>query len=86
MPSLHCKVVTPTGTLFDEKAASLRAPGFTGGFGVLPRHAPYLVRLQEGPLVLQDEEGGECFHLEVESGYCLVARDECTILVEKVKD
>ena len=84
MPSMACKVVAPTGVLFEGEAAQVKGPGWEGGFGLGPRHAPYLVALREGSLSLEDESGGELFHLEVGSGYLLVARDEVTVLVEKI--
>ena len=84
MPSLSCQVVAPTGLLFEGEAAQVKGPGWDGGFGLKPRHAPYLVALKAGPLVLEDEAGAEVFRLEVESGYLIIARDECKVLVEKL--
>lgn len=86
MSSINCRVVTPTGVLFDGEAASLAAPGFTGGLGVLPGHAPYLVRLESGRLVLKDESGAESFGLDLVSGYLLVARNEATMLIEELAE
>ena len=86
MPSIHCQVVTPTGRLFKGEAAQVKAPGWDGGFGLKPRHAPYLVALKAGPLVLEDGSGGELLRLEVESGYLLIAKEQCTLLVEKVAE
>ncbi len=83
---MACKVVAPTGVLFEGEVAQLKGPGWEGGFGLKPRHSPYLVALKQGPLSLEDASGGEIFHLDVESGYLIVARDECTVLVEKVAE
>ncbi len=86
MPSLACKVVAPTGVLFEGAADQVKGPGWQGGFGLKPRHSPYLVALKAGELSLEDAQGGELFSLNVESGYLIVARDEVTVLVEKVAD
>lgn len=83
---IRCKVVTQTGQLFEGRAASIRAPGYEGGFGVKPGHAPYLVELRPGRLVLLDEGGGERFVLDLERGYLIVAADACTVLVESLPD
>ena len=82
--SIRCKVVTQTGLLFEGQAAGIRAPGYEGGFGVKPHHAPYLVQLEPGRLVLLDEQEGERFGLDLERGYMIVAADECTVLVESL--
>jgi F-type H+-transporting ATPase subunit epsilon len=80
--AIHCKVIAPAGVLFEGEAASIRGPGYEGGFGILPRHAPYLVQLAAGRLSLRGEDGTECFGLDLESGFLMVARDQCTVLVE----
>ena len=84
MPSMAVQVVAPTGVLFEGQAAQVKGPGWEGGFGLKPHHAPYLVALKAGPLILEDESGAELFSLEVESGYLLIARDSCRVLVEKL--
>ena len=85
MASLRCSVVAPTGELFAGEVAGIKGPGWEGGFGVLPGHAPYLVRLLAGRLVLQGPDGGELFGADIEGGFLQVARDECTVLVEGVR-
>jgi len=75
-------VVAPAGLLFEGEAAQVKGPGWEGGFGLLPRHAPYLVALRAGALALDDAGGKEVFRLQVESGFLLIARGECTALVE----
>jgi F0F1-type ATP synthase epsilon subunit len=86
VPSMACKVVAPTGVLFEGKADQVKGPGWEGGFGLKPRHSPYLVALKAGSLSLEDAQGGELFSLEVESGYLIVARDEVTVLVERLAE
>jgi len=86
VPSIACKVVAPTGVLFEGEASMVHGPGWKGGFGLKPRHAPYLVALKAGPLSLEDSAGAQLFSLEVESGYLIVARDECTVLVERLAE
>ncbi len=85
MASVHCQVVAPTGIVFEGDAASVKGPGWEGGFGVLPRHAPYLVRLVEGKLLLEDAEKSELYAAEITGGFLLVAENACTIMVEGIK-
>ncbi len=85
MASIRCQVVAPTGIVFDGDAASVKGAGWEGGFGVLPKHAPYLVRLVAGKLLLEDEQKAELYAADITGGFLLVAEDECTIMVEGIK-
>ena len=85
MASIQCQVVAPTGVVFEGAAASLKGPGWEGGFGVLPRHAPYLVRLMEGTLLIENEQKAALYAAEITGGFLLIAENQCTIMVEGVK-
>ncbi len=84
--AIACKVVTPTGIVFEDAVAGIKGPGWEGGFGILSKHAPYLVRLREGRLVLQGEDRGEVFGLDITGGFLMIARNRCTVLVEGVRE
>ena len=58
---IRCKIVSPTGVLYEDEVFAIKGPGWEGGFGLLSRHAPYLVRLREGPLILKNADGAEAF-------------------------
>jgi len=47
---LHCVVVTPERTLFDEQVDFVGLPLFDGELGVLPGHSPMIGRLGYGEL------------------------------------
>jgi F-type H+-transporting ATPase subunit epsilon len=81
---IRCKVVTQTGQLFEGQVAGIRAPGYEGGFGVKPGHAPYLVQLEPGRLALLGGDGSERFGLDLEHGYLIIAADECTVMVDSL--
>lgn len=83
--SIRCQVVAPTGVVFDGEAASVKGPGWEGGFGILPRHAPYLVRLLAGSLLLRDAAKAELFAADITGGFLLVAKNQCTIMVEGIR-
>jgi len=82
MASLRCRVVAPTGVVFAGEAASLKGPGWEGGFGILPRHAPYLVRLLAGRLLLADAERKPLYDAQIIGGFLMVADNEVTVMVE----
>ncbi|MCP4547954.1 MAG: F0F1 ATP synthase subunit epsilon [bacterium] len=81
--AVACRVITPTGIVFEDKVNGVKAPGFLGGFEVLIKHAPYMTLLGEGHVSLVDDESKELFGLDIESGFLTVADDTCTILVER---
>jgi F0F1-type ATP synthase epsilon subunit len=82
MASLRCRVVAPTGVVFAGEAASLKGPGWEGGFGILPRHAHYLVRLLAGRLLLADAERKPLYDEQITGGFLMVADNEVTVMVE----
>ena len=84
--AIRCKVVTPTGVVFEGEVAGIRGPGWEGGFGILYKHAPYLVRLREGRLILQAEDKSERFGLDITAGFLMIAVNDCTVLVEGVRE
>lgn len=55
---LTLRVITPDRIVLDTTASSLQLPGLDGLIGVLPRHAPMVAALSEGPLTY-DEGGGK---------------------------
>jgi len=85
--AIACKVVTPTGVVFDGEVGAINGPGWEGLFGILPHHAPYLVRLVAGRVVLKDGPGGsEIYGLDIGGGFLVIAHDRCTVLVEEVRE
>ena len=86
MASIRCQVVAPTGVVFEGMVGSLRGPGWDGGFGILKNHAPYLVRLIAGRLTLKDDARAAVWEAEITGGFLLIARNDCTVLVEGIKE
>ncbi len=86
MASIRCQVVAPTGVVYEGTVGSLKGPGWDGGFGILKNHAPYLVRLIEGRLILKDDDGAEIYGADIVGGFLLIARNDCTVLVEGIKE
>jgi len=61
MPSSHpafdLEVITPDGSSFKGRAASLRLQGKQGNFGILARHAPLVGALDAGVARIELENG-----------------------------
>jgi len=54
-------IVTPGGKVLEERVESLVAPGTEGFLGVLAGHAPMIVALKNGPVMLR-KGGAEHFY------------------------
>ena len=75
---LHCVVVTPETTLFDEAVDFVALPLFDGELGVLPGRAPLIGRLGYGEL--RTVVGGATKSYYIDGGFAQVRDDVVTIL------
>ena len=78
---VHCVVVTPERTLFDEVVDFVALPLFDGELGVLPGHSPLIGRLGSGELRTKDGEATRRYY--VDGGFAQVRDDVVTILTNK---
>ena len=74
---LHVQLVSPERLWFEGDVDSLVAPAFDGKVGILPRHAPMVTLLGEGPLEL----GGRTF--TVAGGFLQVVDNQVRIVTER---
>ena len=61
MATYQLAIVTPNGKFLDKQVTYLKAPGASGSFGVLAKHAPMVAQLNAGVLDVKDE-GGEVIY------------------------
>jgi F-type H+-transporting ATPase subunit epsilon len=80
--SLRVSVISPTTVGFVGRGASVVAPAWDGLLGILYGHAPMMVLLGEGALVVRD--GGEEHRVEVRGGFLQVVDNEVSVLAEEV--
>ncbi len=73
---------TPDKTWYDGQVESLVGPGLNGRFGVLMRHAPMIIAIDAGLVVLQ-EAGNETLFV-VEAGVAEVTGEQMTLSVDDV--
>jgi F-type H+-transporting ATPase subunit epsilon len=78
---LHCVVVTPETTLFDDVVDFVALPLYDGELGVLPGRAPLIGRLGYGEL--RTRVAGLTQHYFVDGGFAQVRDDVVTVLTNR---
>ena len=79
--TLHCSIVTPTTSLFDEDVTYASFPAWDGQQGVMNGQSPQLTQLGVGPLRVDLPGGGSRWFL-VDGGFAQVQDDTLTLLTE----
>jgi F-type H+-transporting ATPase subunit epsilon len=64
---IHVDVITPEKLAFSDEVDFIAAPAAEGEIGILPRHAPLLVKL--GPGHLRLKKGNDVRHLALSGGF-----------------
>lgn len=77
---MHVTVISPAAAVFDGDADSVVAPAFDGEVGILPKHAPFLTLLGDGPLTIQIGTAARKFR--VRGGVLQVADDSVRVVAE----
>jgi F-type H+-transporting ATPase subunit epsilon len=78
---LHCVVVTPEKTLFDEAVHFVALPLYDGELGVLPGRSPMIGRLGFGEL--RTRTGDVVQRYFVDGGFAQVRDDVVTVLTSR---
>lgn len=81
--TIRLEVVTPRGSVLSEDVDIVTAPGYGGEFGVLANHAPFLSTLKIG--VMTYKKAGNEEQLMISGGFCKVADNQITFLVESAE-
>ena len=83
MANLHCQVLTPNGSAFDGEATFVEAHAVDGRVGILPRHAPLLTALGQGPLRVKLPDGTEK-KWTLDGGFLEVLDDHVSVVAERL--
>jgi F-type H+-transporting ATPase subunit epsilon len=83
MANLKVEVVTPDGAAFSGEAISVQAPGASGSFEVLPRHAAMVSALATGTLRITTPDR-QVRTFAVEGGVFEVLNDSVIVAVDRV--
>ena len=81
---LKVSVISPTTVGFEGEGDSVVAPAYDGLLGILPGHAPMMVLLGTGEVVVTD--GGAETRVRVSGGFLQVIDDQVSVLAESVAD
>ena len=81
--TIKLEVVTPKGAILSDDVDIVTAPGYGGEFGVLANHAPLLSTIKIG--VMSYKKGGKEEQLMISGGFCKVADNKITFLVESAE-
>lgn len=77
--SFQCTLVTPEEELLDERVTYASVPGWDGLLGVAPMHAPLLLKLGDGALRLDFQQGGSRWFF-VGGGFAQMIDNKLTLL------
>ncbi|MGK0362880.1 MAG: F-type H+-transporting ATPase subunit epsilon [Bradymonadia bacterium] len=85
MAKMRVEIVTPTGSVLDVEANSVRIPGAVGEADILPGHRPAVIMLSGGKILLEGSTGpsdaGET--VAIRGGVAEVRRDGVLILADE---
>lgn len=81
---MRIDIITPDKKVYEGEIKSVRVPGKKGSFQVLKDHAPIISTLENGPVIMVDEEGNEKI-FEVTGGVIEVKSNKIILLVDAVK-
>lgn len=80
--TLKVSVISPTQVGFEGEGESVIVPAYDGLLGILYNHAPMMVLLGDGELVIRD--GEEEHRLHVSGGFLQVVDNVVSVLAEEV--
>jgi F-type H+-transporting ATPase subunit epsilon len=81
---MKIEIITPDKKVFEGDIKSIRVPGKKGSFQVLKDHAPIISTLDNGPVIIVDQEGTETRY-EINGGVIEVKANTIILLTESVK-
>jgi F-type H+-transporting ATPase subunit epsilon len=81
---MKIEIITPDKKVFEGDIKSIRVPGKLGSFQVLKDHAPIISTLENGPVIIVDQNGTET-RFEINGGVIEVKQNKIILLAESVK-
>jgi len=80
---LRVSVISPAAVGFSGEGESVLIPAYDGQLGILVGHAPMMVLLGSGDVVVKD--GDSVHRIHVAGGFMQVIDDELSVLAERVE-
>lgn len=81
---MKIEIITPDKKIFEGDIRSIRVPGTKGSFQVLKDHAPIISTLENGTLIMVDQDNKETRY-EINGGVIEVKMNKIILLVESVR-
>jgi F-type H+-transporting ATPase subunit epsilon len=81
---MKIEIITPDQKVYEGDIRSVRVPGKKGSFQVLKDHAPVVSTLENGPVILVDQNGNETRY-EINGGVIEVKANKIILLAESVR-
>jgi F-type H+-transporting ATPase subunit epsilon len=81
---MKIEIITPDKKIFEGDIRSIRVPGKKGSFQVLKDHAPIISTLENGPVIIIDQEGTE-IRYQINGGVIEVKQNVIILLAESVQ-
>jgi len=81
---MKIEIITPDKKVFEGDIKSIRVPGKKGSFQVLKDHAPIISTLENGLVIMVDQEDAETRY-EINGGVIEVKSNKIILLAESVK-
>jgi F-type H+-transporting ATPase subunit epsilon len=81
---MKIEIITPDRKVFEGDIISIRVPGKKGSFQVLKDHAPIISTLDNGTVIMVDQENNEKRY-EIDGGVIEVKMNKIILLAESVK-
>jgi len=80
---MKIEIITPEKKIFEGEIKSVRVPGKKGSFQVLKDHAPIISTLENGPVIMVDNDEKETRY-EITSGVIEVKSNKIILLADSV--
>ncbi len=81
---MKIEIITPDKKIFEGDIRSIRVPGKKGSFQVLKDHAPIISTLENGPVIIVDQENTETKY-QINGGVIEVKQNKIILLAESVQ-
>jgi F-type H+-transporting ATPase subunit epsilon len=81
---MKLEIITPDRKVYEGDVASIRVPGKKGSFQVLKDHAPIISTLENGPVIIVDQQGNNV-NFEINGGVIEVKQNKIILLAEAVR-
>jgi F-type H+-transporting ATPase subunit epsilon len=81
---MKLEIITPDRKVYEGDISSIRVPGEKGSFQVLKDHAPIISTLENGPVIIIDQQGNHV-DFEINGGVIEVKQNKIILLAESVR-